>query len=378
MAATKSTKSKLKTSKIETAPSISELSPYVSKLEGWAIGVDLGAENLRGAWINSKGQLFDPIKWETKVSDGKEKVLNKMVQLVDELLKNPPEGVDIDKDVLGVGFGIPGIIHMKKGIVVQSPHFPDWKRFAVYEKLRKKIKLPVFIDNDANVAAIAEKVFGVCKSYDHFVYVTLGNGIGGSLFLNGNIYHGSLGMAGECGHITVNPQGVPESTGNRGSVELYASGSGLKRILSDLKESKPEIEAESVEDLFELYKRGNKYEHHEAINQVFEEMGEALGVMLANVVNTLDPQAICFSGELTHAWKAFSRKMIQITMERSYVARHNKLRILCTNLSKNSNYIETGVMGAASLVFLDAAKELVTNEEEAETPTLKVAGGSSS
>jgi len=336
---------------------ISQLAPHVSRLNAWAIGVDLGAESLRGAWVNGKGQLFDPIKWETRVDEGKEKVLGRMVQLVEELLKNPPEGVDAEKDCLGAGFAIPGILHLKKGLVVQSPHFPDWKRFAIHEKLRKKLKLPVFVDNDANAGAIGEKVFGACKSYDHFVYVSVGTGIGGAIFLNGDIYHGSLGMAGEVGHITVDPQGLPEATGNRGSVELYASGSGLQRVIQELNDAHPDIQVDTPEDLFELYKRGNKYEHYDKIEKLFNDMGDALGVMLANVVNTLDPQAICFSGGLTGAWKAFSRKMIQITMERSYVARHNKLRILCTTLSKNSNFIEAGVVGSASMVFIDALRK---------------------
>lgn len=355
---------------------ISELAPFVPQLNKWAIGIDLGAQSIRGAWVGSKGQLYDPIKWETKVEEGKEKVLSRMVQLVEELLKNPPSGCNPETDCLGIGFGIPGIIHLKKGIVVQSPNFPDWKRFAVYEKLKKKLKYPVFLDNDANVAAIGEKIFGVCKPYDHFVYVSLGTGIGGAIFLNGDIYHGSLGMAGEIGHITVNPQGLPEATGNRGSVELYASSSGLTRIIQELKEKIPDLQADNPEDLFELYKRGNKFEHFDAIEKVFNDMGEALGIMLANVVNTLDPQAICFAGGLTNAWKAFSRKMIQITMERSYVARHNKLRILCTSLSKNSNFVEAGVIGAASLAFIQTLREreeeLVSNTKSANAPKLKV------
>ena len=337
---------------------ISDLISKVSSLTGWAIGVDLGGQNMRGAWVNSKGQLFDPIKWETKVTEGKEKILNRMVQLVEELLKNPPPGCDPSTDLLGVGFGIPGILHLKKGLVIQSPQFPDWKRFAVHEKLKKKIKAPVLIDNDANAAAIGEKLFGVCKPYDHFVYVTLGTGIGGAVFLNGDIYHGSMGMSGEIGHITVDPQGAPESTGNRGSVELYASSSGFVKILSDLREKHPSITAQTPEELFELWKRGNKIPEFEAIDKVFDDMGNALGVMLANVVNTLDPQAICFAGGLTNAWKAFSRKMIQITNERSYVARHNKLRILTTTLCKNTNFMESGVVGAASLVFVDALRKL--------------------
>jgi len=355
--------------------SISELTPHVSNMNAWAIGVDLGAQSMRGAWVNTKGQLYDPIKWETKVEEGKEKVLNRMVGLVEELMKNPPEGVDSEKDTLGVGFAIPGILHLKKGLVVQSPHFPDWKRFSVHEKLRKKLKLPVFVDNDANTGAIGEKVFGVCKAYDHFVYCTLGTGIGGATFLNGDIYHGSIGMAGEIGHITVDPQGLPEATGNRGSVELYASGSGLMRVIEDLREKYSDARVDNPEDLYELYKRGNKYENFAEVEKIFNDMGEALGVMLANVVNTLDPQAICFSGGLTMAWKAFSRKMIQITMERSYVARHNKLRILCTNLARNSNFIESGVVGGASLVFIDhlrqSQEELVSAKAVKKPPTLK-------
>lgn len=354
--------------------SISELASKVGSLQGWAIGVDLGGQNIRGAWVNPKGQLFDPIKWETKVSEGKEKVLNRMVQLVEELLKNPPPGCVPSENLLGVGFGIPGILHLKKGLVIQSPQFPDWKRFAVYEKLKKKIKFPVFLDNDANAAAIGEKVFGVCKPYDHFVYITLGTGIGGAIFLNGDIYQGSMGMAGEMGHITVDPQGAPESTGNRGSVELYASSSGFVKILSDLRDRHPSITANSPEELYELWKRGNKIPEFDAIDKVFDDMGNALGIMLAGVVNTLDPQAICFAGGLTHAWKAFNRKMMQITMERSYVARHNKLRILTTSLLKNSNFMEAGVIGAASLVFIDALRQLpveVKQSKPAGTTALK-------
>lgn len=359
--------------------SISQLAKHVPNLNQWAIGIDLGSQFIRGSWVNAKGQLFDPIKWETKISDGKEKILNKMVQLVEELMKNPPEGVDPEKDTLGVGFAIPGILHLKKGIVVQSPHFPDWKRFAVQEKLKKKLKLKVHVDNDANAQAIGEKIFGVCKPYDHFVYVSLGWGISGATYLNGDIYHGSIGMAGEVGHITVDPQGLPEATGNRGSVELYASGSGLQRMIDEFKEKHPDVALSTTEDLFELYKRGTKFEHFEEVEKIFNEMGDALGVMLANVVNSLDPQAICFTGGLTHCWKAFSRKMIQITMERSYVARHNKLRILCSSLTKNSNFIESGVVGAASMVFVDHLRQLEealpalsTGKASKTTPDLKV------
>ncbi len=353
-----SKESSKKTTSTTQTKSISELTPKVGSLSGWAIGVDLGGHHMRGAWVSPKGQLFDPIKWETKVSDGKEKILGRLVALVDELLKNPPPHCEPSQDLLGVGFGIPGILHLKKGLVIQSPQFPDWKRFAIHEKLRKKIRFPVYVDNDANAAALGEKVFGVCKPYDHFVYVTIGSGVGGALFLDGNLYHGSMGMAGEIGRITVDPQGPPESTGNRGSVELYASASGFQRILSDLREKHPQITATSPEELYELYKKGNKAPEYPIVEKVFDDMGNALGIMLANVVNTLDPQAVCFGGGLVHAWKAFSRKMIQITMERSYVARHNKLRILSTSLMKNSNFIEAGVVGAASLVFLDAARKL--------------------
>ena len=130
-----------------------------------------------------------------------------------------------------------------------------------------------------------------------------------------------------------------------------------------MRERCPELTASNPEELYDIYKSGSKAPAFDQAQKIFDEMGNALGIMLANVVNSLDPQAICFTGGLVHAWKAYSRKMTQIAMERSYVARHNKLRILCTSLMKNSNFIETGVLGAASLAFIDALRKQSPNED---------------
>ncbi|TVQ79026.1 MAG: ROK family protein [Bradymonadales bacterium] len=332
---------------------VSEWVEDLKRMNSWVIGVDLGGQSIRAAWVSSEGEMFGALKTQTKAEAESSEAFGRIHSLVQELLDQPPE---LGMKPLGIGFGIPGLIDLGSGRLWESPHFPAWKNLNLTEILKAKFSEPVFVDNDANVAALGEKLFGSCHPFENFLYCTLGTGIGGALFLNGDLYRGSSGLAGEIGHTTVDPLGPSEVTGNSGSVELYASASGLNRALAELRTTDPSLNAFSIRDLYQKYKKNQSLQSQQSIKKIFDRMGEALGIVFANTVNLLDLEAICVAGGLTHAWEAFGPTALRVMRERSFVARLNRVKLFCTSLNRNESFIEAGVIGAASLAFLGSLR----------------------
>ncbi len=129
-----------------------------------------------------------------------------------------------------MGIGVPGIIDLRTGMLRESPNLPGWADYPVRAEIERRLATRVILDNDANVAALGEKWLGAAKEVDDIAMLTLGTGVGGGLVLGGRIWHGMTGMAGEFGHITVEPEGVQCNCGNRGCLEQYASATAVVRM----------------------------------------------------------------------------------------------------------------------------------------------------
>src|SRR6202043_1941990 len=123
----------------------------------------------------------------------------------------------------GAGIGVPGIIDMETGMMRKSANLPGWSDYPVRDEIERRLGARVILENDANVAALGEKWLGAARDVDDMAMLTLGTGVGGGIVLRGRIWHGMTGMAGEFGHMTVEPEGPPCGCGNRGCVEQYAS-----------------------------------------------------------------------------------------------------------------------------------------------------------
>jgi len=186
------------------------------------IVMDLGGTHLRGAVVNAKGHFGRSIKKIVGVNRSQKAIIS----FIGEVYKNLSDGEN-----MALSLGIPGIVSAKTGIVFSSPHFPQWKNFKMRSELQKKLKVPVALDNDANLIALGEHKKGAARDWPTFLMVTLGTGIGGAIVIDSKIFHGTLGFAGEFGHICINPKGPICSCGGRGCLELYASASGLKRLV---------------------------------------------------------------------------------------------------------------------------------------------------
>jgi glucokinase len=284
-----------------------------------AIGVDLGGTNLRIAAVDEHGHLAEKVTLGTKVSLGRDHVINDMcdaIQRVQEKYKN-------SAPLTGIGIGVPGIIDMQSGLVRESPNLPDWADYPVRAEIERRLKTVVILENDANAAALGEKWLGAAKDFDDMAMLTLGTGVGGGLVLGGRVWHGMNGMAGEFGHTTVEPEGHRCGCGNRGCLEQYASATAIVRMakeaianngatsLARAASSDAEFSAKSI---YNLAIQGD-----EEARKIFRRVGRALGIVLSVMVNSLNLPMYVIGGGVSSAWEAFSPTVFEELRQRCMV-----------------------------------------------------------
>jgi glucokinase len=285
----------------------------------FSIGVDLGGTNLRIAAVSSDAQLLEKVTLGTKVALGRDHVINEMCDAIQRLSAKYRDGGSF----LGAGIGIPGIIDMETGTLRKSANLPGWSDYPVREEIERRLGARVFLDNDANVAALGEKWLGAARDVPNMAMITLGTGIGGGIVLNGKIWHGMNGMSGEFGHIPLEFEGLPCGCGSRGCAEKYASASAVVHMareaiasgkapaLEKAASSDPEFGAKSI---YNLAIQGD-----EDARRIFRRFGKALGMMLAGIVNTLNLEMYVIGGGVSSAWDAFAPTMFEELRERSLV-----------------------------------------------------------
>lgn len=323
-----------------------------------AIGVDLGGTNLRVAAVDEAGKLLGAITTETPVARGRESVVEEMCAAIKELSERHGKRQEA---IAGIGIGVPGIIDMERGMVRESPNLPGWHDFPVQQAIEGRLGTRVVLENDANAAAFGEKWMGAGQgsAFEDLCMVTLGTGVGGGLVLNGKVHHGMTGMAGELGHTTIYPDGQLCKCGNRGCLEEYASATAVKRMaLEAVGEGRaPELGRAmgatteiTAHQVYQLALRGDK-----PAQQIFENVGTALGIAVAAWINALNLPMYVVGGGVSGAWDAFAPAMMREVRSRSFVFR-------ATNADETSRQKtivtravlggDAGLLGAARLAML--------------------------
>ena len=262
---------------------------------------------------------MEKITLGVKVALGRDHVIGEMCEAIHRLTAQYRDGGRF----VGAGIGVPGIIDMETGMMRKSANLPGWSEYPVRDEIERRLGARVFLENDANVAALGEKWLGAARDVDNMAMVTLGTGIGGAIILNGKIFYGMNGMAGEFGHVTVEPNGVPCGCGNHGCAERYASATAVVRMAREAIESgeAPALakaassDAEfSAKSIYNLAIQGN-----EDAQRIFHRFGVALGMLLADLINILNLDMFVIGGGVVSAWDAFAPPMFAELRERSLV-----------------------------------------------------------
>jgi glucokinase len=287
----------------------------------FAIGVDLGGTNLRIAAVDSAGKTLDKITTSTEVARGRDQVIDEMCGAIQEIV-NKLRGIG---ELAGIGIGVPGIIEMQTGMLRASPNLPGWQNYPVRDEIERRLKTTVVLENDANAAALGEKWLGAGMAVDEMIMLTLGTGVGGGIVLGGKIWHGMTGMAGEPGHINVEPDGHPCNCGSRGCLEQLASATAVRRMaaeavqtgkathMAQAMKASPEFSSKAI---YDLAMQGDA-----PAQEIFQRVGRALGTVLADLVNIFNIPMYVIGGGVASAWDAFAPSMMETIRKNSFVYR---------------------------------------------------------
>ena len=268
---------------------------------GYVVGIDMGASHLHFALADFSGKVITDSVEKVRPEDGPRKTINQIKNGIHRLI---PE--EKRNRLRAVGLAVPSAVDPRSGLVLMANNLPGWKNINLKRELEREFRLPVRIENDANMAAIGEHWRGVARNAENFVFIALGTGIGSGIFINGRLYVGRTGAAGELQFLNVDWTKWNEDFGSTGYFESYASGQGIATLGRKLMKaranarSKGLAEARDAYFVFEAYRNGNA-QARKALETIFT----ILGVGIANVVGILDPDLIVLGGGVSRGAPEF-------------------------------------------------------------------------
>ncbi|ASW41973.1 ROK family protein [Clostridium isatidis] len=309
----------------------------------YVVGVDLGGTKIYTALVNLDGQIIEEITIKTEAEKGEKVVLDNILKTIDKVLENVDR-----KEVKAIGIGSPGPLDIEKGLIVYTPNLP-FKNFELVKPIKERYNIPTYLDNDANVATLSEFMFGAGKGSKNMVYVTVSTGVGGGAILNGNIYRGSTANALEIGHITVMKGGPRCGCGNTGCVEALASGTAIMKRAKEALDSKVETSLRNYDnvtakEVFIEAERGDKVS-----KEILNDALSYLGIGIANIANSFDPDKIIIGGGVSEAGKIVFDKIDEEMQRRCLTTIYNHCKVEKALLGGKA-----GVLGAAALAILES------------------------
>ena len=274
----------------------------------YTIGIDLGGTNIKAGVLDEQGELVYRCSNETQADRGFEHAFSRLVLTVDQCIA---ESKLTKRDILAIGYGTPGPMSHKKGIIYASPNLPGWVNIPMRAKFSEAVGLPVTLENDANVAAYGEFIAGAGKGTQDMVMLTLGTGIGGGVVLNGRMQRGAFDNAGEIGHVIAVPNGRACPCGQLGCLERYGSANSVAERLAEALQAGnlPAAEAESVlkdrvaagESITSADVAKAAREGDALASRIWDETCMHIGIACVNVQHMLNPELIVIGGGLIRA-----------------------------------------------------------------------------
>jgi glucokinase len=289
-------------------------------------GFDLGGTHLKFGLVDERGK----IAFKEKVSSPPE--IEDLLDLIKNLWQDRLKRWE--GDIRAVGFGFPGIFNLKEKKTYQSPNYPSLDNYDILQALSRFIDVPFWVDNDANMAAFGEFKAGSGQDVQSLVLLTIGTGVGSGIVLEGKLWQGKCGYAGELGHIIVNPSGEKCNCGGQGCLETEVSAPKIVKNYAALKKKEMNI---SAEEIFRRAKNGDK-----AAQQAFAQASYYLGIGLATTINLLNPEKILLGGGVMSAEEYLLPGSLEEAKKRSYQASFE-----CCSIEKAGLENDAGIIGAA-------------------------------
>jgi glucokinase len=288
------------------------------------IGIDLGGTNIRAALVDEYGNIQHIVKRDSKALEDAETIVNNLVECIQELPNY--------QTAKGIGLGVPGPVDVKEGCMLMATNIPALTKYPLKNVLESRLSLPVFLDNDANVAGLAEALVGAGKGKDVVYYVTQSTGIGGALVVHGKIVSGRVGHAGEVGNLIVDLHRDHVNHLNVGAIENEASGRAIIRKGQALID--PSIQ--SAYDVFKIK------ESNPQARQIIDTMAFDMGTMFSYIAHIVDPDVFIIGGGVSKSSDLYFETMIH-----SYASKVHPP--LANTPFVKAQLDEPGLVGAAML-----------------------------
>ncbi len=310
--------------------------------------VDLGGTQIRVAIVSMRGRIMAKESYPTVAAEGPESVIGRILSAIDGLLEGKSGAASLPDSI---SLAAAGAVDYENGIITVSPNLPGWHNIPLRDVVGEKYGLETFLINDASAAALGEYRFGAGKGVDNLIYLTVSTGIGGGIIINGELYTGASGSAGELGHMTIDVNGPACSCGNTGCLEVFASGKAMAReairrlgngersALTEMVGSK--IDSITAEEISTAAQRGDSL-----ALKVVSQAARYLGVGLANLVNIFNPEMIIVGGGVARMGDLLLNPAREVVRERAFPLLTQAVRIV-----KAKNIDDAGLLGAAAFAF---------------------------
>ena len=323
---------------------------------GHVVGIDLGATHISILLTDFGARIIDEVEVPYSVATGPEIWL----PLVDNLISNLLKKNELTfKNISAIGLGVPGPIDNESGMVFAPPIMPGWDGYPIQKTLENKWGLPISLNNDAELGALGEWAYGVGRGDSYLAYIKVGSGIGAGLLLNGQIYHGATGSAGEIGHLTIVENGPLCDCGNYGCLEALAGGKAIARQAREaiqkgqrtLLSSMGPVETISARDVTIAARRGDLVSQ-----KIIAEAGRYLGIAIAGLVNLFNPQTVVVGGAVAQIGDLLLQPIRDTVTQRSLQASARTVKINTAILRRHSSGLGA-VVQALSIALHQVADE---------------------
>ncbi|MCX7796604.1 MAG: ROK family protein [bacterium] len=307
------------------------------------IGIDIGGTKIAIGRADINGNLEDSVRFPTNVSRGYKAIVQEIIEKTKELADG--------HSVVSIGIGCGGPLDSKRGRILSPPNLPGWDDVPLVDDIKSVFNVPVYLENDANAAALGEFHFGAGKDVSNMVYMTLSTGIGGGIILNNRLIHGVRDSGGEVGHQTILPDGPLCNCGNRGCLEALSSGTGIAKIFREkLASGRTSIVTEWIKDPEEVSAKiiadAAKIGDPLAI-EVWDSAIYYLGIGIANIVTIVSPEMVVLGGSLIKYGETLFVRVREIVKERAKLVPVDEIKIVPAKLGD-----DVGILGAVAVGLL--------------------------